>query len=94
VQSMSMHESRYRSAAALLLVATAMRAGARQLFAAARRLQAWLDRRRAAEAAFHDFGTMGERELLDIGLTRVDVHRVAWGASDRNHDQSEVEFNG
>jgi hypothetical protein len=32
------------------------------------------------------FGAMSERELFDIGLTRVDVHRVAWGASDRNHN--------
>lgn len=77
------HETSYRSAAALFLVATVMEAGARRLCMAAKRLDAWLERRRVAAAALHDFGTMGERELLDIGLTRVDVHRVAWGASDR-----------
>ena len=33
--------------------------------------------------AMHDFDTMNERDLKDIGLTRVDVNRVAWGASDR-----------
>jgi uncharacterized protein YjiS (DUF1127 family) len=86
VQSMSMYGTQYRSAAALFLVAAVMHAGARHLRAAAKWLHAWLDRRRVAAAAFHDLGTMGERELLDIGLTRVDVHRVAWGASDRNHD--------
>jgi uncharacterized protein YjiS (DUF1127 family) len=50
------------------------------------RLDAWLEKRRIAAAALYDFGTMGERELLDIGLTRVDLHRVAWGASDRIQD--------
>ncbi len=77
------YETPYRSAAALFRFAAVMQAGARRLCAAAKRLDAWLERRRVAAAALHDFGTMGERELLDIGLTRVDVHRVAWGASDR-----------
>lgn len=77
------HETSYRSAAVLFLFATVVEAGARRLCAAAKRLDAWLERRRVAAAALHDFGTMGERELIDIGLTRVDVHRVAWGASDR-----------
>jgi uncharacterized protein YjiS (DUF1127 family) len=84
VQSISMYETQYRSVAALVLVAAVMRVGARHVCTAAKRLHAWLEKRRVAAAAFHDFGTMGERELLDIGLTRVDVHRVAWGASDRN----------
>lgn len=93
MQSMSVYETQYRSAAALFLVATVMQAGARRVRAAARRLHAWLERRRVALSAFHDFATMDERELLDIGLTRVDLHRVAWGASDRNHDQTEGPFN-
>ena len=76
------YDTQYRSAAALLWVAAAMLAGARSVRAAAKRLDAWLEKRRVATAAFHDFGTMSERELLDIGLTRVDLHRVAWGASD------------
>ena len=76
------YDTQYRSAAALLWVAAVMLAGARSVRAAAKRLDAWLEKRRAAAAAFHDFGTMSERELLDIGLTRVDLHRVAWGASD------------
>ena len=83
MQSMSFPEPQYRSTAALLLLATVMQAGARRLCAAAKRLEAWLERRRVAAAAFHDFGTMGERELRDIGLTRADLHRVAWGGSDR-----------
>ena len=84
MQSMSMHDTQHRSAAALFLVAAVMHAAARHLRAAAKWLHAWLEKRRVAAAAFHDFGTMDERELFDIGLTRVDVHRVAWGASDRN----------
>lgn len=82
---MFMHETPCRSPAALLRVATVMEAGARHLRAAAKSLDAWLEKRRVAAAALHDLGTMSERELFDIGLTRVDVHRVAWGASDRNH---------
>jgi uncharacterized protein YjiS (DUF1127 family) len=85
-RSMFAYETPYRSAAALFRFAAAMQAGARRLCAAAKRLDAWLERRRVAAAALHDFGTMGERELLDIGLTRVDVQRVAWGASDRDGD--------
>lgn len=83
---MFMDETQYRSAAALLRVAAVMHAGARYVRAAAKWLDAWLERRRVAAAALQDFGAMSERELFDIGLTRVDVHRVAWGASDRNHD--------
>ena len=72
------------SAAALFRVATVMQAAARYVRAAAKWLHGCLEKRRVAAAAFDDFATMSERELLDIGLTRVDVHRVAWGASDRN----------
>ena len=83
---MFMYETQYRSAAALLRVAAVMHAGARHVRAAAKWLDGWLEKRRVAATALHDLGTMTERELFDIGLTRVDVHRVAWGASDRNHD--------
>jgi uncharacterized protein YjiS (DUF1127 family) len=75
------YDTQYRSAAALLWVAAIMLAAARSVRSAAKRLDAWLEKRRVAAAAFHDFGTMSERDLLDIGLTRADVHRVAWGAS-------------
>ena len=80
---MAMYETQYRAAAALFLVAAVMKAWARRVCAAAKGLDAWLEKRRVAAAALQDLGTMSERELLDIGLTRVDVHRVAWGASDR-----------
>jgi uncharacterized protein YjiS (DUF1127 family) len=80
------YETPYRSAAALFRVAAIMQAGARRLRAVAKWLNAWLEKRRVAAAALHDFAKMSERDLLDIGLTRVDVHRVAWGASDRNHN--------
>ena len=86
-QLVFMYETQYRSAAALFWVAAVVQAGARRVCAAAKWLDAWLERRRVAAAALRDLGTMSERELLDIGLTRVDVQRVAWGASDRiyNH---------
>jgi uncharacterized protein YjiS (DUF1127 family) len=80
--SMVTHGTRYRSTAVLFLLARGLQATARRLVAAARRLQTGLDRRRVAAAAFNDFGTMSERDLLDIGLTQADLNRVAWGASD------------
>ena len=87
MQSMSLQQTQYRSAAALLLVAAFMHAGARRLHAAAKWLEVWLERRRLAAAAFHDFEAMGERELHDIGLTRADLHRVAWGGTGRLEEQ-------
>jgi uncharacterized protein YjiS (DUF1127 family) len=83
---MFLYKTQYRSAATLFRVAIVMQAGARWVRAAGKLLDAWLERRRVAAAALQDFGKMSERDLLDIGLTRVDVHRVAWGASDRDHN--------
>jgi uncharacterized protein YjiS (DUF1127 family) len=84
---MFIYETPYRSAATLFRVAAAMQTLAERISAAAEALDAWLERRRVALAALHDLGTMSERELLDIGLTRVDVHRVAWGAPERVLDR-------
>ena len=80
---MRVYATEYRSAAALFRLAAAMHAGARGVFAAAEWLEAWFEKRRIAAAAFNDFSLMNERELLDIGLSRADRHRVAWGESDR-----------
>ena len=77
----------YRSAAALFLFADLMHAAAWRVRLVARRLHTWLEKRRIAISALYDLGTMSERELLDIGLTRVDVNRVAWGASDRPYER-------
>jgi uncharacterized protein YjiS (DUF1127 family) len=75
--------TRYRSAAALYWLARTLRATAGLMHISAGALDRWLETRRLASAALNDFRTMNERELLDIGITRVDVNRVAWGASDR-----------
>ena len=87
MQSMFMYGTPYRAAAALLWVAGAMQLGARRVRAVAKWLDAWLEKRRLAQRALVDFATMSERELHDIGLSSADVHRVAWGASDRYLDQ-------
>jgi uncharacterized protein YjiS (DUF1127 family) len=79
--------SRHSLVAALFRTAALLRAAARRACTAARRLAAWLEQRRIANAAFHDFQSMSERDLIDIGLTRVDVHRVAWDAPDRIQDR-------
>ncbi len=77
------YDTPYRSAAALFEAADLMHVAGNWLRAVAKSLEAWLERRRLAMRAMHDFDTMNERDLKDIGLTRVDINRVAWGASDR-----------
>ena len=77
----------YRSAAALFLLADLMHAASRRLWLAARWLDGWLEKRRIAISALYDLGGMSERELFDIGLTRVDLNRVAWGGSDRPQER-------
>ena len=79
---MNMQSTRHPSAGALFRLGAAMQASGRALRAAAKRLDALLERRRVAAAALEDFATMSERDFRDIGLTPVDVDRVAWGASD------------
>jgi uncharacterized protein YjiS (DUF1127 family) len=81
---MSTYQTTYYSAVALFRIADVMHAAARQLRAAANSLHVWLERRRLAAAAFAEFETMSDRDLLDIGISRADMYRVAWGASDRN----------
>jgi uncharacterized protein YjiS (DUF1127 family) len=81
-------KTQFHSAAALLQVAAAMALAARRLRAAAKALDAWLERRRLAAAALHDLGGMTDRELKDIGLTRVDAWRVAQGASLEIHNRT------
>jgi uncharacterized protein YjiS (DUF1127 family) len=85
--SMAKSSTPYRSAAALFLFADLMHAAARRVRLIARWLDAWLGKRRVAIRALYDLGAMSERELLDIGLTRVDINRVAWVASDRPQER-------
>ena len=83
---MVIHDTHYLSAAALFQAAGALHRVSRRMRIAARRLHAWLKERQIAADARRDLGMMSERELKDIGLTAVDVERVARGASDRiNH---------
>ena len=78
------HQTQYYSAVALFRMAAAMHAAAGYMRGAAKSLQTWLEKRRRAAIAFDEFETMSERDLRDIGLSRADVLRVAWGATDRN----------
>ena len=83
---MSTYQTQDRSAVALFRMAAIVRAADGRVRAAVNEFLAWLEKRRVAATAFHDFETMSERELRDIGLNRADVNRVAWGASDRQRD--------
>ena len=83
---MVINDTQYLSAAALFQTASALNKVSRRMRIAARQLHAWLEKRRIAADARRDLGMMSERELKDIGITIVDVERVARGASDRiNH---------
>jgi uncharacterized protein YjiS (DUF1127 family) len=84
--------SPYRSAAALFQTASALYAVATRMRFAARKLHVWLDGRRIAADARRDLKMMSERELKDIGLTRVDIDRVALGASDRTFHTAGAHF--
>jgi len=83
---MTIYVTRYFLAAAPFGI-VAMLAVARHLRAVAKRMDEWLERRRSAAAAFDDLGRMSERELLDIGLSRAEVNRAAWGVPDRKHNR-------
>ena len=83
---MSTYDTPYRPAMATLRIAAFLRTANACLRAAASGWSAWLEKRRVAAAAFDDFETMSDRDLRDIGLSRADVNRVAWGASDRHRE--------
>ena len=83
---MSTFETQYRPAMASLRLFAFLRAVDAWLGAAGNGVSAWLEKRRVAAAAFDDFELMCERDLRDIGLSRADVNRVAWGASDRQRE--------
>lgn len=76
--------SRQPRTAPLYRIAAFLRAAERHVSAAATRLDAWLARRRMAMRARRDLSLMSDWELKDIGITRIDVERVSWGASNRD----------
>ena len=78
---MSAYVARNRFAAPLFQLAAVLHVAARGVRAMATRLNAWLERRRAAHTALLLLNTMSDRELRDIGLTRHDVQNAAWGLS-------------
>ena len=61
-----------------------VRSAAQQLLALGARLRAWFKAWRAADATRQQLAMMNDRELLDIGMTRVDIDRASWGASPRD----------
>lgn len=81
-----MYLTRYFLAAAPFGI-VALLAAARHVCAAVKRMDEWLERRRLAEAAFDDLARMSERELLDIGLSRAEVNRAAWGVPDHKQNR-------
>ena len=83
---MSAYVARNPFATPLFQLAAVLHLAARRVRAMAMRLNAWLETRRAAAAALLALNAMSERELRDIGLTRFDVRRVAWGGSVRDGD--------
>ncbi len=83
--SATFSDSGRQPAAALLhRLAANLRAAARRALACGTHLDAWLANRRTAAIARRDLNSMSDCELKDIGITRVDVERVARGASNRD----------
>ncbi len=80
------HQTAYRSAGVLFWVAAVMRAWARRVRAAGKRLDAWLEERQVAATPLRDLARMSEHELFDIGLHRDGLYPVVWGSSNRNPD--------
>jgi uncharacterized protein YjiS (DUF1127 family) len=73
--------TQHRSAEALFWLASVLQAGTQGVYATAKRLDAWLDKRREHGASLRDLESMSAHELFDIGLTRNDVSfaaRDAW----------------
>jgi uncharacterized protein YjiS (DUF1127 family) len=86
---MSAYHNQYYSTSVMFQMADALHAAGRRLRVAAKALQAWLETRRRAAIALDEFATMSDRALQDIGLSRADVLRVAWGG-DRGGDPAEA----
>ena len=80
---MTAYQNQYYSTAVMFQIADVMHAAAMRMRSGAKALHAWLEKRRRAAIAFHEFERMSDRTLRDIGLSRADVHRMAWGTSDR-----------
>ena len=76
--------SRHPATAPLYGLAAFLRSAEHLIRASATRLDAWLAGRRTATRARRDLSAMSDWELKDIGITRVDVERVSWGASNRD----------
>ena len=83
------YQNRYYSAAALFQTANALHTAAERLRTAARSLHDWLEQRRRAAIAVDEFAAMSDRDLRDIGLSRTDVQRAAWGGG-RSGDPLEM----
>ena len=78
---------RHPEAAVLQRLAVLLRAGARGVGSAARRLDAWLEVHRLEADARRDLSEMSDRELLDVGLMRSDISDVAKAGSPRSVDE-------
>ena len=80
---MSAYETQYRFPMTLFRITAFLRAVERGVRAAKMDLAAWLEKRRFVAATRHEFESMSDRTLRDIGLSRTDVNRMAWGTLDR-----------
>ena len=89
---MSAYVARNRFATPLFQLAAILRAASYRVRAVAMRLDACLERRRAAAASLAQLNAMTDRELRDIGLTRFDVQNTAWGVSTRDAHSRRVGY--
>jgi uncharacterized protein YjiS (DUF1127 family) len=86
---MTAYQNQYYSTSVMLQTADALHMAAGRLRAAAKALHAWHEKRRRAAIARHEFERMSDRSLRDIGLSRADLMRAAWGV-ERTGDPAEA----
>jgi len=86
---MTAYQNQYYSTSAMLQAAEALHVAAGRIRRAAEALHAWLEERRRTAIALDELQRMSDRSLRDIGLSRADVLRSAWGV-ERSADSVEA----
>ena len=75
--------NRSLAVSALLWIAAALHAGGRALRTRAKHLHAWIKRRDLDAKSRRALHAMSDRQLYDIGLTRLDVAAPPWVSRER-----------
>jgi len=86
---MTAYQNQYYSTSVMFQAAEALHMAAGRIRHAAKALHARLEERRRTAIALDELQRMSDRSLRDIGLSRADVLRSAWGV-ERSADSVEA----